>query len=236
MISMTDVTKLYGKQRALSNVTAHLRSGAVTGIIGPNGSGKSTLVKCLLGLVQPTSGYISVDGVAIAGECSYRQRIGYVPQAARFPLELTGREVIDIIRGLRGQARSDEAALIDLLGLTADLGKRIKALSGGTRQKLSLVLACMYGPEILVLDEPSAGLDPLTNIRLKDYVADLRTAGRTILLTTHIMSDLESLADDVLILLDGQLRYVGPVRELKLATEEPTLERSVAQLLQRGAA
>ena len=206
------------------------------GIIGPNGSGKSTLIKCFLGLVTPTEGTISINGYLLNGSSEYRRSIGYVPQIARFPQDLTGQEIIGIIRGLRSGQAPLEPELIERFDLRRELGKRTRAMSGGTRQKLSAVLACMYDPELLILDEPTAGLDPVSNSQLKEYILSLKMSGRTVLLTTHIMNDLEELADDVIILLEGRIRFFGAVRDLREQTGVLRLDMAVARLLERGAA
>ncbi|MEW5796081.1 MAG: ABC transporter ATP-binding protein [Candidatus Zixiibacteriota bacterium] len=236
MIEISHLHKRYGRFVALHEIDLSISRGRVTGIIGPNGSGKSTLLKCLLGLVKPTSGSISIGGYLLNGSSDYRRHLGYVPQVARFPLDLTGRETIAVVKGLRPEPTTLESELIALFGLETELGKRVRAMSGGTRQKLSVVLACMHDPALLICDEPTAGLDPLTNTRLKEYILSLKEKERTILLTTHIMSDLDEVAEDVIVLLEGRVRYHGSVRELKLQTAEPRLEMAVARLLERNAA
>lgn len=237
MIAIRNLEKRFGRFVALNDVSLEIERGRATGIIGPNGSGKSTLLKTLLGLVTPSSGRITIDGSLLDGAGEYRRQIGYVPQAARFPLDLTGKEVIKIVKGLRSEPPARISELIALFGLAAELDKRVRAMSGGTRQKLSVVLACMYDPALLIFDEPTAGLDPVANTRLKTLLQDLKAAGKTILLTTHIMSDLEEIADDVIVLLEGRVRFGGSIRELKLQTGEPRLEIAVARLLEnRGAA
>lgn len=236
MIEISHLHKRFGSFVALADVNLSFERGKITGIIGPNGSGKSTLMKSLLGLVTPTFGSLTVDGYLLNGSSDYRRQLGYVPQVARFPLDLTGREVIDIVKGFRSEPAPLENELIALFGLKSELTKRTRAMSGGTRQKLSVILACMYDPLLIICDEPTAGLDPLVNSRLKEFLLSLRARGRTMLITTHIMSDLEEIADDVVVLLEGRVRFAGPVRDLKLKTEEPRLESAVARLLQRGAA
>ena len=236
MIQISQMTKLFGKFVALRNISLPLERGRVTGIIGPNGSGKSTLIKCILGLVTPTAGSITVNGYLLDGSAEYRQWIGYMPQIARFPQDLKGREVLAMLKRLRPVSPPLENELIGLFDLEHELPKRIRALSGGNRQKLSAVVACMYDPELLILDEPTAGLDPLSSARLKEYILSLKARKRTVLVTTHIMSDLEELADDVVLLLDGEVRFVGSVRDLKMQTGEPRLESAVARLLERSAA
>ena len=237
MIAFTRLHKQFGRFVALQEITLSLDRARITGIIGPNGSGKSTMMKTLLGLVTPTSGSISIDGYLLNGSSDYRRSLGYVPQIAKFPQDLTGHEVIKIVKGLRPEPAIKEMELIARFHLESELGKRVRAMSGGTRQKLSIVLACMYDPPLLICDEPTAGLDPVSNAHLKELLLELRRAGRTILLTTHIMSDLDEIADDVVLLLEGRVRFVGPIRELKLKTGEPRLETAVARILhEKGAA
>jgi Cu-processing system ATP-binding protein len=237
MIEISGLLKRYGRCVALHNVSTTIGRGRITGIIGPNGSGKSTLMKSLLGLVTPTSGEIIVNGCLLDGDCAYRRNLGYIPQLARFPLDLTGHEVLEIVLGLRSDQSIRREELIELFGLQGELGKRIRAMSGGTRQKLSIVLACMYNPEILLCDEPTAGLDPVATTKFKGLIRSLRESEKTVLLTTHIMSDVDELADDVIVLLEGHVRFAGSVRDLKLQTQQPLLEAAVARLLEkRGAA
>lgn len=237
MIEIRKLEKRFGRFVALQDIDLSLERGRAIGIVGPNGSGKSTLLKSLLGLVTPTSGCITLDGFLLDGAAEYRKRLGYVPQAARFPLDLTGGEVIRIVEGLRRDAAVRKSELVELFDLSSELGKRVRAMSGGTRQKLSVVLACMYNPALLIFDEPTAGLDPVANTRLKELLLGLKSSGKTILMTTHIMSDLEEIADDVVVLLEGRVRFFGAIRDLKLQTGEPRLEIAVARLLEnRGAA
>lgn len=236
MIEISRLHKRYGRFVALHEINLSIERGKITGIIGPNGSGKSTLMKSLLGLVTPTSGDITINGYLLVGSSDYRRYLGYVPQIARFPLDLTGRETIDVVKGLRTEETRLESELIQLFGLESELPKRIRAMSGGTRQKLSVVIACMYDPELLICDEPTAGLDPVANARLKELLLSLRRKEQTVLITTHIMSDLDEIADNVVVLLEGRVRFAGSIRELKLATDEPRLEAAVACLLERGAA
>lgn len=237
MIDISRVHKRFGRFVALHEINLSIERGKVTGIIGPNGSGKSTLMKSLLGLVTPTSGDITINGYLLNGSSDYRKTLGYVPQIARFPLDLTGRETIEIVKGLRKEIPTLEAELISRFKLESELPKRVRAMSGGTRQKLSIVLACMYDPALLICDEPTAGLDPVANTRLKELLLSLKQKERTILMTTHIMSDLDEIADNVIVLLEGRVRFAGSIRDLKLQTEEPRLEAAVARLLEeKGAA
>ncbi len=236
MIEINNLHKRFGKFVALHDVSLSIKRGSITGVIGPNGSGKSTLIKCILGLVRPTSGSIAVNGTVLDGSCEYRQMIGYMPQIARFPQDLTVGEIIGIVKGLRKEKAILESELINRFDLKQALSKRTRTLSGGTRQKLSMVLAGMYDPDLLILDEPTAGLDPISNINLKNFLAAHRDKKRTVLVTTHIMSDLEELADEVIVIIDGRIRFSGPIRDLKIQTGELRLDVAVARLLESDAA
>jgi Cu-processing system ATP-binding protein len=236
MIEISQLRKTFGRSIALEGIDLTIGRGRISGIVGPNGSGKSTLMKSLLGLVTPTSGSIAVDGYRLNGSSHYRRSIGYIPQAARFPMDLTGREVLEVVKGLRPDPPQSEAELVALFGLEKELAKRTRAMSGGTRQKLSVVLACMYDPALLICDEPTAGLDPVSNAKLKDLFCRLKQRGRTVLITTHIMSDLEEIADDVVLLLDGRVRFAGSLGDLKLQTAQESLNAAVRRLLEGGPA
>lgn len=236
MIELSHIQKRFGRIAALQDISLLIERAKVTGIVGPNGSGKSTLIKSILGLVRPTSGTITVEGIILNGDAEYRRRLGYMPQLARFPQDLTGWEILKMIKRLRGENASCESMLFDLFELRPELDKRIRALSGGNRQKLSIVISCMYDPDLLIFDEPTAGLDPVSSTRLKDFIQSLKQHNKTILLASHIMSDIEELADDVILLLDGHVKYHGSVRELKLKTGQPMLERAIVEILEGAAA
>ena len=239
MIEVSKVTKRFGDNQVLRGVDLTVAGGRVMGLVGPNGAGKTTLIKTLLGLCQPTSGEIRIDGETILGtEGSYRARIGYMPQIARFPENLTGAELFDMLRELRGEPGLLDAELLRgfALEVGGQLDKPLRVLSGGTRQKVNACLALLFRPSILVLDEPTAGLDPLSSAILKDRILSLRSEGVTVLVTSHIMSELEELCDDVAFLLDGVTRFVGPVAQLTAMTQKANLERAIAALMIREVA
>jgi len=239
MIEVSKVTKRFGDNQVLRGVDLTVAGGRVMGLVGPNGAGKTTLIKTLLGLCQPTSGEIRIDGETILRtEGSYRARIGYMPQIARFPENLTGAELFDMLRDLRGESGLLDAELLRgfALEVGGQLDKPLRVLSGGTRQKVNACLALLFRPSILVLDEPTAGLDPLSSAILKDRILSLRSEGVTVLVTSHIMSELEELCDDVAFLLDGVTRFVGPVAQLTAMTQKANLERAIAALMIREVA
>lgn len=236
MIRAHQLTKRFGRLDVLRGLDLDVRPGRVTAIVGPNGSGKSTLIKIVLGLVKPDGGTLHVGDDAVNGDPGYRARIGYMPQSPRFPDNLTAREVIAMLADLRGDPPDRDTELLAAFGLAGELDKRVGTLSTGTRQKVNAVVAFLFRPALLILDEPTAGLDPVASAVLKDKVRRERAAGRTIVLTTHIMSEVEELADDVAFLLDGTLRFVRSPADVLRATHESTLERGIARLMREGAA
>jgi Cu-processing system ATP-binding protein len=238
MIEISRLTKRFGRAEVLRGVDLRIARGRVIGIVGPNGAGKTTLIKMLLGLVRPDGGEIRIDGTAIqrGEDDSYRSRIGYMPQIARFPENLTAAELFAMLRDLRGTFRECDEELITRLGLESQLDKPLRVLSGGTRQKVNACLAFLFRPDLLILDEPTAGLDPLSSAILKDKIFTARSEGATVIITSHIMSELEELCDDVAFLLDGVVRYMGSVRELTKMTHQANLERAIAALMIREVA
>ncbi len=231
MIAIHNLNKSFGRLGVLKGIDCCFdQGGTISAILGPNGSGKTTLIKSILGMVLPDSGRIEVFGRDIRRQHSYRDRISYLPQIARFPENLRVHELIAMVQDLHKRPGRPEP-LIHRFGLEPWLDKPLGTLSGGTRQKVNLVLAFMYDNPILILDEPTAGLDPVAIIRLKEMLEEARAAGKIILLTTHIMSLVEDLADEVVFLLDGQVRFRDSVAALKAAFDAASVERAIASLL-----
>ncbi|MGE0355181.1 MAG: ABC transporter ATP-binding protein [Gemmatimonadales bacterium] len=233
MIHMAGVAKRFRKVEAVRGVDLSIAEGRVTAVVGPNAAGKSTLIKMILGLVRADEGRILVQGIPLDGSADYRRLIGYMPQAARFPENLTGREVLRMLTDLRSAEVDTDTELFSRFGLERELGKPVRTLSGGTRQKLSAAIAFLFRPAILILDEPTSGLDPVASSHLKDKIREARERGVTVILASHIMSELEELADDLVLLLEGRVRYHGPVRRLAERTGFHQLERAVASLMGR---
>ena len=235
-VELRGIRKRFGRLQVLDGIDAEIPAGKVTAVVGPNASGKSTLIKCILGLVRPDAGESSVLGRRANGNPEYRRSIGYMPQGAPLPENLTGREVLALVQSIRPGEATDED-LLHRFALGAQLDKPVRTLSGGTRQKLNAVLAFLFRPALVVLDEPTAGLDPLASAILKDKVRDLvEQRGTTVLLTSHVMSEVEVLADDVLFLVDGQAHFHGSMERLRTMTGEQRLERAVARLMRMRAA
>ena len=232
MITATGIRKRFGALDVLQDVTLAVRPGAVTALVGPNGSGKTTLIKIVLHLTRPDAGTLTVAGVVADEDGDYRRAIGYMPQAARFPENLRVRDVLELVTALRPGTPRDEE-LVDAFGLGAEMDKRVGTLSGGTRQKVNASIAFLFRPALLILDEPTAGLDPIAARVLKDKIRSVRGEGRTVLVTSHIMAELEQLADDVAFLCDGKLRFAGSVAGLLAETRERALEDAIATLMRR---
>ncbi|MEO8139445.1 MAG: ABC transporter ATP-binding protein [Gemmatimonadota bacterium] len=236
VIEATGLSKRFGRVEVLKGIDLTISPGRITGLVGPNAAGKSTFIKALLGLVRPDVGRLTVLGHVVSGDEQYRLGIGYMPQAARFPENLTGFEVLEMIRDLRGPAATQDHELLERFQLNEELRKPVRALSGGTRQKLSAVVALLFTPELLILDEPTAGLDPVASGIFKDKLLATRERGASVLLASHTLSEVQELADDIVFLLDGQVRFHGPVSRLMQTTGFANLERAIAALMQRGAA
>ena len=236
ILHVDGLTKRFGTLPVLQHVSVAIARGRVTAILGPNGAGKTTLIKSLLGLTRAESGRVELDGAPLGDDPDMRAAIGYMPQIARFPDNLTGAELMEMLVDLRGPSATLDRDLVDLMGLRGDLTKPLRTLSGGTRQKVNAVLAFLFSPSLLILDEPTAGLDPIASGVLKDKIRQERERGRTFILTSHVMTELEELADDIVLLLDGSVRFAGSLRELTARTKQINLERAIAQLMRESVA
>ncbi len=229
MIELHQIKKRFGKLNVLTGIDLTVPSGKITAIVGPNGSGKTTLIKCILGLVTPDSGKILLNGKEVLSGSEYRKDLGYMPQAARFPENLTAMDVIEMLVDIRNSKGVFDKELIELLNLKKEMNKPLKTLSGGTRQKVSAVIAFLFRPNVLIFDEPTAGLDPISSSRLKDKILNARSEGKTIIITSHIMSEIEELADEVVFLLDGKILFQESVISIIANAAESTLERAIAR-------
>lgn len=227
MIEFRNVTKRFGNHTALDAVSFLVQAGRSVALLGPNASGKTTLLKCLLGLIYPDEGIITVDGVPITQSPRYRHRIGYMSQHPHFPDNLRVAEVIELVKRVRGLSGPVEVPYIERFQLESELEKPIRALSGGTRQKLSAALAFMAETDILVLDEPTASLDPLALRTFKDEIQRRRARGCTMIMTTHTLADVPELSDEVLFLLEGRIALREAVAELLAAAQEDRFEEAL---------
>jgi Cu-processing system ATP-binding protein len=233
MIRINNLHKRFGEVEVLKALDLVIPQSGIFVVLGPNGSGKTTLIKSLLGMVIPDQGEIAIDDRKILGEYAYRGNIDYLPQIANFPANLKVAELLRMIKTLRARP-TREAELIERFGLTPFLDKKLGHLSGGTKQKVNLVLAFMFDSPLVVLDEPTAGLDPVSLVALKELIQEQKQAGKTVLITTHIMSFVEEVADEIVFLLDGQIHFQGTVEEIKTQTEAPNLEHAIAAVLEES--
>ena len=232
MIEIKGIRKKFGKLEVLKGFDFSLSEGMITAVLGPNGSGKTTLIKSVLGLVIPSSGEIFVNDKLITQDWLYRRKIGYLPQIARFPENLKVKEILRLIEEVRNE-KGDYADLIDKFDLKEFLNKRLRQLSGGTRQKVNIVLTFMFDCPLYILDEPTAGLDPIALIRLKELIISKKKEGKTFLITTHIMSLVEELADELIFLLEGQIYFKGTFDQMLKAEKEENLEKAIASILEK---
>lgn len=231
MIKVTNLNKSFGSLEVLKKIDLEFVPGQITYIVGPNGSGKSTFIKIILGLVKSDSGDVWVGDYMLNGDCHYRDKIGYMPQSASFPENLTVTEVFKMLKDLRNNKDDLDEYLIKELNLDKELNKRLGNLSGGTKQKVSAAITFLFNPSILILDEPTAGLDPVSSSILKDKIKKEKENGRTIILTSHILSELEELADNVVFILEGSIKFSGKINHLIEKTSSLNLERAMAALM-----
>lgn len=222
-LKLTELTKTFGSVNAVDHVSYTLGRG-VYGLLGVNGAGKTTLMRMLTTLVKPTSGAITLDGRDVfALDRSYRNLLGYLPQEFGVYPEFTVQDYllyIASIKGLRpGAAKERVKALLQQVGLTKARNKKMKALSGGMKRRAGIAQAMLNDPKILILDEPTAGLDPNERIRFRNLISEL-ASDRIVLLSTHIVSDIESIADEILLMKDGNITTSGTAEDLIAAMPE----------------
>ena len=214
-IAADRLTKLYGTDRGVTELTFVVDEGEVFGYLGPNGAGKTTTIRLLLDLVRPTSGSVRVLGLDPRRDSvALRSRLGVVPGDLRLYERLTGREIVRYFSALRGAVPGLE---VDALAerLDADLDRPVRSLSKGSRQKIGLIQALVHRPELLILDEPTSGLDPLVQEQVLDLLREAVAEGRTVFLSSHALSEVQRVADRVAIIRDGRLELVEDVESLR---------------------
>jgi len=232
MITIHGLKKAFNHNEVLKGIELEITPGKITAILGPNGSGKTTLIKSILGMVLPDEGEILIRQESIKNQWNYRSEISYLPQIARFPENLRVTELISMIKDLRAES-TDENHLMAIFGLEDYLEKRLRNLSGGTRQKVNVVLSFMYDSPLIIMDEPTVGLDPVALLHLKELIMLERAKGKTLLFTTHIISLVEELADEIIFLLEGKIYFKGEPQEMKSRHDTTSLEKSIAMILEK---
>jgi len=232
MIVASHVSKKFGTLEALSDVSFTCNRGECIALIGPNGSGKTTLIKCILGMVVCSGGSISFNGKMILNDWQYRAQIGYMPQTGRYPDNMSIGQVISMMKDIRkaDPVKIDDE-LIEKFGLSSMMNKRMRTLSGGTRQKVSAALAFLFNPEVLILDEPTAGLDPVASEILKAKIITQSKRGKLIMITSHVLSELDDLVTQVIYMQEGKLCFHKRIEDLRKDTGQNKLSKAIATVM-----
>src|SRR5690554_1628237 len=234
MIEIKNLNKKFGKQHVLNDVSVSCQKGECVALIGPNGCGKTTLIKSFLGMVVPDSGTIEFDGTSVLGEYQYRDQIGYMPQIGRYPDNMTIGQIIEMIKNIRNTKENLDEDLLNALELNKMYDKQMRTLSGGTTQKVSAVLAFLFDPKILILDEPTAGLDPIASEILKEKIIKEKQKGKLILITSHLLSELDDLITEIIFMQEGEVHFHKTVEELKQETGEQKISKAIAHILKNN--
>lgn len=232
MISIKEVTKHYNKLKVLDNVSAEWTGPAVYALVGPNACGKTTLIKSILGLVLPEKGEILVNGKLITEDCNYRSNIGYMPQIGRYPANLSIGQLLDMVKSLRkNKGETVDEELIYEFNINSLRDKKMNALSGGTTQKISAAIAFMFNAPILILDEPTAGLDPISSEILKEKIIRERNKGKLILITTHLLSELNEVVDHIAFMNEGRIKFSKTKEEILEESQSGSLSKALINIL-----
>jgi len=230
MIEIKNLNKKFGKLHVLKDVSVTAKKGECIALIGPNGCGKTTLIKSFLGMVVPDNGSIDFDGASVLGEYEYRNRIGYMPQIGRYPDNMTIGQVFETVQEIRQNNNLDKE-LYEAFKIEELVNKKMSTLSGGTTQKVSATLAFMFNPEVLILDEPTAGLDPLASEILKEKILKEKEKGKLILISSHLLSELDDLVSEIIFMQEGEIEFHKPVQQLKDEAQESKLSKAISKVL-----
>jgi beta-exotoxin I transport system ATP-binding protein len=236
VIQIERLTKFYGRSRGIQDVDLSVNQGEIFGFLGPNGSGKTTTIRILLDFIRASSGRARIFGMdAHSDAAQIKSRLGYLPGEYGMYEKMTAGDYLDFLGSLRGRREPPlRDRLTDLFGL--DLSRRIKSFSHGTKQKLALVQAFMHDPELVILDEPTSGLDPLIQQRFYEWILEAKKGGKTVFLSSHVLSEVERVCDRVAILKEGRLIALHEIADLKkhrLKTMEITFEQDLDESLFR---
>ena len=231
MIEIKNTYKKFGKLEVLNDVNLHFKKGECIALIGPNGCGKTTLIKCILGMVIPTKGDILFNEKSVLNQFQYREQIGYMPQIGRYPDYMTVGQIIEMIKKIRNSNQNLDEDLIKAFELDKIYTKQMRTLSGGTTQKVSAILAFLFNPDVLILDEPTAGLDPLASEILKEKIIKEREKGKLILITSHLLSELDDLISQIIFMQDGKVHFHKTIDDLLQITGEQKISKAIASIL-----
>jgi len=232
MIRIEHINKRFKRLQALDDISANFSNGQVISLIGPNGSGKTTLIKSILGMVKPDSGKIFVKDQPVNGDPAYRSDIGYMPQIGRYPDNMKVGQLFEMMKKIRNaNGEETDNDLVLQFNIPAIYEKPMRTLSGGTRQKVSAALAFLFNPSILILDEPTAGLDPLSSEILKEKIIAEKKKNKLILITSHVLSDLEELTTHIMYLQEGKMQFLKDLETLQEETGEIKLSKAIAKVM-----
>ena len=231
MIEVSSIYKTFGKFEVLKDVSFNAMPGQCIALIGPNGCGKTTLIKTILGMTLADSGNMKFLGKDIGKDHTYRNGIGYMPQKTKFPENMTVEQVINMISDIRGEKFRLDDELIETYQLESIYSKRIRTLSGGTRQKLGASIAFMFSPSLLILDEPTAGLDPISSEILRKKIIKEIKKDKSTIISSHVLSELDEIATHVIYMQEGRIMFQKSVEELKQMTGEERLTKIITKMV-----
>ncbi|MBL8007696.1 MAG: ABC transporter ATP-binding protein [Ignavibacteria bacterium] len=232
MIELKKLGKTFGRKTVLKEIDLTFNAGEVIAVMGPNGSGKTTLLKTILGLVIPDTGMVYVNGEDCRKNFEYRKLIGYMPQIANYPENLKVKELFKIVRDIREKNSINDEELIVSFKLQEIMEKNFGQLSGGYKQRVTGAIAFLFHPQILILDEPTASLDPLSNEIMRDKIHRERDKNKLIIMTSHIISEAEELADRIIYIIDGEIVINKLLSELKNGSIEFSLNQKISSVLE----
>ena len=232
MIEIKNLTKKFNKFTALNQVNIRFNDGHSVALIGPNGCGKTTLIKCILGLNVVEDGDILVNNESVKEHYLYRKNIGYMPQIGRYPENMTIAQTIQMIKDTRKVSESElDTELLEAFELESIFDKKMRTLSGGTTQKVSAVLAFLFNPNIIILDEPTAGLDPLASEILKNKIIKEKNKGKLIIITSHLLSELDDIVSEIVFMNEGKVIVHQSVEELMTERKTEKISESIISIL-----
>jgi len=235
MITINEVSKSYGKQLVLDQINLEFPAGQSVALIGPNGSGKTTLIKLILSLAKADQGGITVNDKDVSEGGSYRKEIGYMPQMTRFPENMRVGQLFKLMQDIRPDIPENayDLELYEAFDIRKMEPKMLHALSGGMKQKVSAALAFLFDPDILILDEPTAALDPVSNETLKSKIRHAYESKKLVIITSHILSDLDEIVNQVVYLIEGQIAFHKSLDQLRQETAETRLNKIIVTLLHK---
>lgn len=232
MIEVKNLTKKFGKFTALDDLNLTFTNGKSIALIGPNGCGKTTLIKSILGLNVIETGDILVDGKSVKDDYLYRQDIGYMPQIGRYPENMSIGQTIKMIKDTRKISETHlDTELLENFELEKMYDKKMGTLSGGTTQKVSAVLAFMFDPKVIILDEPTAGLDPLASEILKNKIIKEKNRGKLIIITSHLLSELDDIVSEIVFMNEGKIIVQQSVTDLMTERKSEKISESIISIL-----